>query len=100
MSLAQYLNRIGGRLMFGWFRSKPQCPIDPDTQKWIDGRWDWLEKQFGLERLRNTSVILPRPEFFPDAYDGSEEDVRRMLDRVCEYMEIDPATVGLSLYED
>src|SRR5260370_17505578 len=86
--------------MFGWFRSNPECPVDPATREWIDKRWAWLENQFGRQRLRNTSVILPRPEFFPDAYDGTEEDVRLMLDRVCEYMDIDPATVELSLYED
>jgi hypothetical protein len=89
-----------GRSMFGWFRSKPQCTIDPLTREWVDKRWDWLEGQFGLERLRSATVVLPRHEFFPDPYSGTEEDARRMLDRVCEYMEIDPTTVALSLYED
>jgi hypothetical protein len=86
--------------MFGWFDSKPKCPIDSTTQQWVDNRWTWLEDQFGLERLRKSRVILPRPEFFPDPYHGTEEDARRMLDRVCGYMDIDPATVELSLYED
>src|SRR5262249_43567735 len=86
--------------MFGWFRSKPECPVDPATREWVDRRWDWLEGQFGLERLRSTVVVLPRPEFFPDPYNGTEEDVRRMLDRVGEYLGIDPDTVRLSLYED
>jgi hypothetical protein len=86
--------------MFGWFRSRPQCPVDPATQEWIDQRWAWLESQFGRERLRKTTVILPRPEFFPDPYHGTEDDVRPMLDRVCGYMGIGPATVELSLYED
>jgi hypothetical protein len=86
--------------MFGWFRSKPACPVDLATREWIDKRWDWLVTQFGLERLRKTAVVLPRPEYFPDPYHGSDEDVRRILDRVCGYMDIDPATVELSLYED
>jgi hypothetical protein len=86
--------------MFGWFRSKPTCPVDDKTRAWVDKRWDWLENQFGLERLRHVTVILPRPEFFPDSYNGTEADVRRMLDRVCEYMEIDPTTVKLNLYEE
>jgi len=90
----------GGRLMFGWFRSKPECPVDVDTRQWIDGRWQWLEGQFGLGRLCKAPVVLPRPEFFPDPYRSTDEDARRLLDRVCGYMDIDPATVEFSLYED
>ncbi len=86
--------------MFSWFRSKPKCPIDAATRDWIDDRWAWLEGQFGLERLRNGRVILPRTEFFPEAYDGTHEGARRMLDRICAYMDIDPAAVELSLYQD
>jgi hypothetical protein len=86
--------------MFGWFRSKPECPVDPAMREWIDTRWAWLEVQFGPERLRTARVVLPRPEFFPDPFRGTEEDARRMVDRVCEYMDIDPATVELSLYQD
>ena len=93
---------FGGRgsFMFGWFRSKAECPIDPATREWVDRRWDWLEGQFGRERLRDSIVVLPRAEFFPDPYHGEEEDVRRMLDRVCAYMDIDHATVEVSLYEE
>ena len=63
--------------MLGWFRSKPECPVSPAAREWIDDRWLWLEGQFGSERLRKTKVILPRPEYFPDAYHGTGEDVRR-----------------------
>src|ERR1700674_567018 len=86
--------------MFGWFRSKPECPIDIATREWVDNRWAWLENQFGHERLRKNQVVLPLPEFFPDPYNGTEDDVRCLLDRVCEYMDINPATVKMSLYED
>jgi hypothetical protein len=86
--------------MFGWLRSKSECPVDAATREWIDIRWSWLEEQFGLELLRNASVVLPRPEFFPDPFHGTEEDARRMLDRTCCYMGIDSTTVELSLYED
>jgi predicted nuclease of restriction endonuclease-like RecB superfamily len=90
----------GGVSMFGWSRSKLECPVDAAMRQWIDGRWQWLEEQFGVERLRTCPVVLPRPEFFPGAYHGSDEDARRMLDQVCEFMGIDPAAVELSLYED
>ncbi len=86
--------------MFGWFRSKPMCPVDTAMRQWIDGRWQWLEQQFGVDRLRRSTVILPRPEYFPDPFHGTDEDARRILDRVCGYMDINPGTVELSLYED
>jgi hypothetical protein len=86
--------------MFGWFRSMPECPVDPAMREWIDRRWSWLEEQFGTERLRKGRVILPRSEFFPDPFCGTEDDARRMLDRVCGYMDLDPTSVDLSLYVD
>jgi hypothetical protein len=45
-------------------------------------------------------VILPRPEFFPDPYHETESDARRILDRVCGYMRLDPTTIRMSLYDE
>jgi hypothetical protein len=86
--------------MLGWFRKKSECPVDDATRQWIDERWQWLEEQFGIDIPRRVPVVLPRREFFPDPYHGTDEDARAMLDRVCGYMAIDPSTVELSLYED
>jgi hypothetical protein len=82
------------------FHSEPQCPIDAPTRKWVDHRWSWLESQFGAELAQKVDVVLPRPEFFPDPFAGTDEDARRLFDRVCGYMQIDPATVELSLYDE
>jgi hypothetical protein len=86
--------------VFGWPRSKPECPVDRATRQWINTRWAWLESRFRPERLRDGRVILPRPEFFPDPFHGKEEDARRMFDRVCASMDIEPATVEFSLCQD
>jgi hypothetical protein len=86
--------------MLGWFRAPPECPVDTATRNWIDARWAWLEDQFGTGRVREARVILPRPEFFPDPFNGTAEEARRMLDRTCEYMGLDAATVELSLYAE
>ena len=37
-------------------------------------------------------------EFFPDKYDASDGSVRAMLDRVCSYMDADPALVKLEFF--
>ena len=61
--------------MFGWFR--PTCPCDPAAKRWVEGRLQWLSRQFGLHVLLERPIILPTDEFFPNPYDGSPTAVRR-----------------------
>ena len=84
--------------MFNWFR--PKCPVEPDVKAWVERRMSWLIGTFGQERLLQGSVILPSEEYFPDLYDGTEEDARALLARVCRYMDIDPQRVELALYSE
>ncbi len=84
--------------MFGWFR--PSCPIDPHAKRWIEKRLQWLANQFGLDTFTRRALILPLEEFFPDRYDGSEESVCTLVNRVCTYMDVDPALVELEFYTD
>ncbi len=60
----------------------------------------WLCEQFGPERLLKFPIILPTVEFFPDPYDGADEDVRLLLDRLCGYMDIDPERIRLGFYSE
>src|ERR1700722_8575662 len=82
------------------FGSKPTCPLHPLVRSWIDWRWEWLTDEFGVKRLRSAPLILPTPEFFPDSYTESEAGARMMLDRVCDYMDLDPETIEMSIYEE
>src|SRR5690349_11534428 len=84
--------------MFGWFR--PTCPCDPAAKCWVEGRLQWLARQFGLHILLERPVILPTSEFFPDPWDSSPKAVRRMFRRVCSYMNVDPDRVDLELFND
>ncbi len=86
--------------MPGWSKSNPECPVDDKTRAWIDNRWAWLVTEFGAERLRSEPVILPTPEFFPDAFSWKPEDVDVMLKRICGYMDVPTQNVRLSFYED
>lgn len=82
--------------MFGWF--KPQCPVDPAAKRWIEGRLHWLSGQFGHETFTRRAVILPTADFFPDPMDGTEASVRKLLDQVCGYMDVDSDAVTLQLF--
>jgi hypothetical protein len=61
---------------------------------------DWLVGEFGSDRIRFAEVILPTAECFPDAYAGTQEDARPLLDKVCDYMDVDPESVDLHFYRD
>jgi hypothetical protein len=82
--------------MFGWFQ--PRCPVASREKAWIEQRMRWLAAEFGLERARTAPVILPTPEFFPDAYNGTEADGNVVFERVCRYMGISPGPLRLEYY--
>lgn len=84
--------------MFGWFR--PSCPVDPAAKVWVEERLRWLSDQFGLDVFTRRAVILPTEDYFPDPYDQSGESVQALLERVCGYMDVDPAVVRLELFEN
>ena len=68
--------------MWGLFQSKASCPVSQDERAWVEGRFSWLSREFGMERLTSLPVILPTPEFFPDPYHGKPEDVVPLFGRV------------------
>lgn len=84
--------------MFSWFR--PRCPVDPVEKAWVEKRMGWLTHVFGLERMRQATIVLPTPEFFPDAFTGKEADVPPLLGRVCKYMGMVPERLGLDFFVD
>ena len=84
--------------MFGWFR--PACPVDRHAKHWVEQRLQWLSDEFGLDVFTRRALILPLEEFFPDRYDGSEASVHTLVERVCAYMDLDPARVELEFYTD
>ena len=71
--------------------------IDPAVKTWADHAMAWLVGRFGEERLGG-EVILPNVECFPEPYDGSRDNARVLLDRVCNYMDIDPQSFALSFF--
>ena len=61
---------------------------------------EWLLEEFGSDTFRRVTVVLPTDEFFPDSYSADEEDARALLDRVCEYMSVNPDLIELEFFDD
>jgi len=66
-------------LHMSWFT--PKCPVDKETREWIENAFGWLVDELGIETLRETTVVLPTEEFFPDVFDGSRSSIRKMVDQ-------------------
>jgi hypothetical protein len=81
-----------------WF--DPKCPVEVEDKAWIEESLLWLIEEFGVDTLRNTSVILPTSEFFPDQFSGDEDDLPALVNRVCGYMDVDPERVELEIFTD
>ena len=80
------------------FWSTPKLPLPEDQRAWVDESLQWLLKEFGTKYFLERKIILPHISFFPDSYKGTRECVERVLNRVCGYMNVDPATVSIALY--
>lgn len=60
----------------------------------------WLANRIGYDRFLRSEVVLPEEQFFPDPYHGTEECVRKLLDRVCGFMDVASDRVALELVEE
>jgi hypothetical protein len=85
--------------MLGWLFA-PSCPCEPQSKAWVEERLRWLAEEFDDNAFNGRRMVLPTPEFFADAYDGSKKSVRRLLDQVCEYMDVVPELVALKFVSD
>jgi hypothetical protein len=87
------------RLLPRWLR-RARCPANPDEKELVEQGFTLLQSHFGPKRLLQATVIEPNDTFFPDPYDGSPEAAAGLFDRVCDYMHVDPATVGLNFWQE
>src|SRR5438128_515624 len=76
-----------------------RCPVVPREQQWIEHSLDWFAEQFGTEQLR-APIVQPAAELFPDAYTGSEHDMRDTALRLCDRMGVPRERITLEFYDD
>jgi hypothetical protein len=84
--------------MFSLF--SPKHPLSTFEKTWTESRMAWCAEQFGLERLRRAAVVLPTEEFFPGAFDGSEEMARELFHRIAGYLQVDVTRMGFAVLDD
>ena len=79
---------------------RPKCPCDSAAKRWVERRLQWLSEQFPESAFSGGPVVLPTPEFFPDRFDGSELRVRELVETVCVYMRVNPASIRVRFEEN
>jgi hypothetical protein len=80
--------------------SQPACPVSDEERAWIEGGVGFLAREFGWDRVRLATVVLPLPEYFPDPFAGKADDALPLFERVCRYMGVSSRTVELCFYRD
>ena len=73
-------------------------PVNGEEKKWIEESFQWLLETFGKDVFLKHKTILPEEAFFPDKFDGSEEAVDKMVNRVCSYMDVDPRLIEVEFF--
>lgn len=84
--------------MLTWL--SPKCPLATGEKMWTESRMCWLAGKLGLDRLIGAEVVLPEHRYFPDPFAGTPADARRIFDRVCGYMRLDPNRFDLDVVPD
>ncbi|MFN0020953.1 MAG: hypothetical protein ACKVP0_22055 [Pirellulaceae bacterium] len=81
--------------IFDWLRSPPTCPCSPPAKAWVEERLGWLCQEFPKNIFTGKRLVLPTHEFFPEAYNGTKEDVEVLLRRVCKHMQVERSRIVL-----
>jgi len=82
------------------FGFSAKLPLDEEERQWVDEGFRRLERMLGRPRLLQAKVILPTPEYFPDAYDDSNAGAEALFQRVCSYMQVDRSGIQLEVFPD
>jgi len=79
---------------------RPKLPVTDDDRQWVNNAYDRLGRLLGRNRMLEAQVVLPTAEHFPDPYDGTEEGLHLLFQRVCRYMRVDQSQIDLEVFPD
>jgi hypothetical protein len=75
------------------------CPVDAETQEWMESSVRWFVGQFGTSVIYRHPV-LPTASFLPGTgYSASVGEIEELVARLCELMLVDPGSFTLELYD-
>ncbi|MGA9776704.1 MAG: hypothetical protein WBS33_00360 [Verrucomicrobiia bacterium] len=97
-AVAQKKPAGGWRRLFG--AKIPELPVNEEQKTWIEKSFQWLLEEFGADCFLKHQTILPELSFFPDNYQGTEECVDKLVERVCAYMDVNPGFIDVVFLVD
>lgn len=83
-----------------WGLLPARCPVGTWEKTWLETRMRWLAERFGIDRMIEAEVLLPIEAHFPEPYQGTEADARRLMDRLCRPMGLDAEKLVLEVCDD
>jgi len=87
--------------MFGKFKkAAPPSPLKADRLQWVETSFNWLVETFGKEAILQRRILRPHHSDFPIRYNGQPQAAQHTLDIVARQMDIDPAEIDLTSYQD
>src|SRR5262249_12359742 len=92
------LHSLPSGVTMSWF--SPRCPLGTWEKTWTETRMGWLAERLGVGRLLDAEVVVPSDDYFPDPYDGTPQDARRLMARLCRYMGIGRHKLKFSVVPD
>jgi hypothetical protein len=59
----------------------------------------WLVDRIGSEKLQAVEVLTPTNQHFPEDYHGTDDDIARIFNQICERMGVPRMSVEMSLFD-
>lgn len=87
-------------MVWNWFSSPPRCPVPADTKAWIEEGFIELAARLGLDRLRNSQMVLPQASLLPDSFSCTPAGIEVLIQGLCYYMGFDPKRLMVAYYDD
>jgi hypothetical protein len=75
----------------------PRHHLGAEEKAWVERRLLWLKDQFGAEPLVR-APLGPKSPVWPPGWDASYESGAELLNKLCEFMRVDPARLELEYY--